>query len=127
MGLVNLRKAKLLLLSLSGENLKQLETASAEAGYRGTVTAASVPAAISALKGGKFDIVVADSDLGGTPFADFVKALKAAFPKVRLLPVSADGALTFPVDSDSLGKAVDKLMMEKMGITASGVALSEDF
>ena len=127
MGLVNLRKAKLLLVSLSPEKLKQLEAAASKAGYKGFATATSVPTAIGALKAGKTDILVSDTDLGGTSFADFEKALKAAFPKVKLLPVSTDGPLKFPVDAEALGKAADKLMMEKMGIAASGVTIAEDF
>ena len=132
MGLVNLRKAKLLLLSVSAERLKELQGIGSQLGYKGMDAVDSVPTTIATLKGGKTDVLIVDTDLGGTPFPDFAKAIRQAFPKVKILPVThepgkAANSVSFPIQKDALGRAVDQLMMEKMGIAASTVTVKDEF
>ena len=136
MGLVNLRNAKLLVLSVTQSRLSELKSVSAKAGFKAVQFADSIPSAIAALKGGKTDVLVVDSDLGGTAIADFLKAIQSAFPKVKILSIlppipegqtPKGGNLHFPLEDKSFGKAVDHLVMAKMGISSSAVAMSEDY
>lgn len=129
MGLVNLRNAKLLLLSVTSARLGELKNISVKLGFKNVQTVDSIPGAIAALKAGRTDVLIVDADLGGTSLADFLKAMHAGFPKIKILSISdggGAGGIHFPLDEKAYGKAVDQLVMEKMGIAPAAVAFSED-
>ena len=139
MGLVNLRNANLLLMSLNPERLLEMNAICTKSGYKGIQTSDSIPSTILSLKQKKIDIVLFDSNLSGTNCTDFVKAIKAGFPKVKILPIldtsdinlnelktslsnlSISKTISFPISQTLLSSTLDSLMMEKMGITSSSV------
>ena len=136
MGLVNLRSAKLLLVSVTNSRLEELKSMSSRLGFKAISTADSVPTAIQALKGGKTDVLVVDAELGGTQISDFLKAVQHGFPKVKILPVlppvpageNAKGNnVHFPLEEKAFSKTIDQLVMAKMGIATSSVAVSDEF
>lgn len=138
MGLVNLRSASLLLFSVDQEKLKQINTICIKGGYKSITTANSIPATLTNLKQKKIDILLFDTNLGGTDSMEFGKAIRVAFPKIKILPIISQDATSlafesigitktanFPLDQENIIKILEDLMMQKMGITQSSVAVSE--
>ena len=81
-----------------------------------------------------------DFDLGETKPTDFITAIKAAFPKLKIIPVvGADVdssqitslgikySLKDPITGPKLIAVLDQVAMEKMGITSSKVATGDDY
>ena len=143
MGLVNLRNGNLLIFSLSQELLDSTAKICKQAQFKGVYTASTVPQVIQDLKTKKIDILVSEANLGATSFEDFVKAVRAAFPKVKIVPLldsTKDVSLkdnlktmgfsvflNLPVDSKELIPKLEGLMMEKMGISSAGVVTKDEF
>ncbi len=135
MGLVNLRSSKILVFSVSSSLNIEIKEVLENNKYKNVQIAENVPLVLQKLKDTKFDILISDINIGDTKIEDFLLAIKKAYPRVAPVIVKTQGKslpseliyseVDYPIRLEVLIPILENVMMEKMGIAVSSVAIEE--
>ena len=143
MGLVNIRNGTVLLAEPDAQRKTDLERALREARFTRVVSVSTAADAIKLLQQGKVDVFIVDMMLTDIPALDLIKAVRAGQKKLGVVVLAEENSEELrntaksagvqhivPAKGANCGKnlitAVDALMMAKMGIASSAIAVSEN-
>ena len=141
MGLVNIRNGTVLLAEPDADRKVDLERVLRDARFTRVVSVSSAADAVKLLQQGKVDVFVVDMTLKDIPALDLIKAVRSGQKKLGVVVLADETSADLQTNAKSAGvqhivpatnggkkliSAVDALMMAKMGIASSSIAVSED-
>lgn len=132
MGLVNIRDNVVLIAAKEPATRDRLKAVLAGAKFKTVLCAASGQEAVVALKTKKPGAVVLAADLEDIPAVALVTAIRTGAKKLGIIVVGATDAtalkaagasrvMAADISAEKLVRAVDDLLLEKMGIASSSI------
>jgi DNA-binding NarL/FixJ family response regulator len=136
MGLVNIRKATIVLVDSDSSFRQSLAQFLQKSGFSTVITLENAQSTIAQLKQTKADVLVMGNNLPDIPAVQLLKALRASKKRLPVVFISssesddyrsealeagADLALARPISNKELLQALDQFMLKKMGITSPAI------
>lgn len=135
MGLVNIRKATIVLVLSDAACRESLSQSLKKSGYTTVIGLDSAQKAIAQLKQTKADILVMEWELQDIPARELLKTLRTRRSNLPVIIIGssedqrdeakdtgADKFYAQPVSTKELLEGLDKIMLTKMGITSASIA-----